>query len=75
MYVQEPIGVNPEALGSRLPDFGLGVEGLASGSQGVVDGSRENCYSLFCTESMLESGMISRKREKFAKNVGLNSQN
>ena len=52
---------------SRPPDFGMGILGVAGGGWRV---SKYN-YSLFCTESMLESGLFSRKREKFAQNVGV----
>jgi len=32
-------------------------------------------YSLFWTESMLESDLFQEKREKFAMNIGVNGQN
>jgi len=55
----------------RHPDFGLGVVEVAG------DGVRVwKCYySLFCTESMLGSGMFSKKRGKLAQKVGVNGKN
>jgi len=38
-------------------------------------GVSECYYTLFCIESMLERGLFSRKREKFAQNLGVNGKN
>jgi len=56
--------------------LGVGVRDpqiLGSGGRGGVAGGSWTClgkyYSLFCTESMLESGLFSRQRDKLTKNV------
>jgi len=60
-----------------LPDFGLGVVGVAGDRRGSRTGLRKH-YSLFCTESTLESvffRLFMRKREKLGKNVGAKGEN
>ena len=76
------LGVGPRGVNlgrfrrSRPPDFGLGgVVGVAGELQG-----RGSCtglgkyYSLFWTESMLESEFFQEKKETFGYKVGVDGQ-
>jgi len=62
-------------IGGRDPQIlswvSWGFQGVV---RGVVNESQKN-YSLFCTESTLESILFIRKREKLAQNVGAKGEN
>jgi len=62
---------------SRLPRFWAEGRGVPRGSQGVVNGSGKH-YSLFCTESALESvfsRLFYKKERKISQHVGAQGEN
>jgi len=59
---------------SRLPRFWAGRSWGPSGRRESWTGLGKD-YSLFCTESTLESVFFIRKREKWAQNVGAKGEN